>query len=87
MAVSNNEELLKRIARLVKQNQELEEHIRKLEKLNEKLTRENEKIKTLDEKFSPETLQGSVRGKKREVCLNSIWRQYCSPIFRVFQTG
>ena len=57
MAVSNNEELLKRIARLVKQNQELEEHIRKLEKLNEKLAGDNEKIKTPDEKLSPEGLK------------------------------
>ena len=57
MAVSSNKELLKRIARLVKQNQELEEHIRKLEKLNEKLTRDNEKIKTPDEKLSPEGLK------------------------------
>ena len=45
MAVNNNEELLKRIARLVKQNQELEENIRKLEKLYEKLFSENERIK------------------------------------------
>ena len=57
MSVSSNEELLKRIARLVKQNQELEEHIRKLEKLNEKLAGDNEKIKTPDEKLSPEGLK------------------------------
>ena len=34
MTVTNNEELVKRIARLAKQNQELEEHIKKLEKKN-----------------------------------------------------
>jgi fatty acid-binding protein DegV len=46
MPVTNNEELVKRIARLAKQNQELEEHIKNLEKMNEKLTRDNEKIKS-----------------------------------------
>ena len=54
MAASNIEELLKRIARLVKQNQELEENLRTLEKLYDKLTRENERIKALNEKMSPE---------------------------------
>ncbi len=54
MALNNNEELLKRIARLVKQNQELEENIRKLEKLSEKLIRENERIKILNDKMFPE---------------------------------
>jgi adenylate cyclase len=51
MNAINNEELVKRIARLAKQNQELEEHIKKLEKLNEKLTRDNEKFKVLSEKL------------------------------------
>jgi adenylate cyclase len=59
MAVTNNEELVKRIARLAKQNQELEEHIKKLEKMNEKLTRDNEKIKVLSEKQSPEGIKES----------------------------
>ena len=66
MAVSNNDELLKRISRLVKQNQELEENIRKLEKLYEKLTRENEKIKALNEKLSPELLKEVKEGEKKE---------------------
>jgi adenylate cyclase len=66
MAVSNNEELLKRIARLVKQNQELEEHIRTLEKLNEKLTRDIEKIKTLNEKLSPQVQKEITEGEKKE---------------------
>ncbi len=48
MAVNNNEELLKRISRLVRQNQELEENLRILEKLNEKLISENEKIKSFN---------------------------------------
>lgn len=55
MSVNNNEELLKRIARLVKQNQELDENIRSLEKLYEKVTRENEKLRALNEKISPES--------------------------------
>ena len=53
MTVTNNEELLKRIARLAKQNQELEENIRKLEKINEKLARENDRINALHKKLSP----------------------------------
>jgi adenylate cyclase len=57
MTVSNNEELVKRIARLAKQNQELEEHIKKLEKMNEKLTMDHEKIKALYEKISPDGLK------------------------------
>ena len=66
MAVSNNEELLKRIARLVKQNQELEENLRTLERLYEKLNRENEKFKALNEKMSPEVLQEVREGDKKE---------------------
>jgi adenylate cyclase len=53
MTGTNSEELLKRIARLVKQNKELEEHIRNLEKINEKLVLENEKISALHEKLLP----------------------------------
>ena len=47
MTAINNEELVKRLARLAKQNQELEQLLKKLEKQNEKLALENEKIKTL----------------------------------------
>jgi class 3 adenylate cyclase len=66
MSGSNNDELVKRIARLAKQNQELEEHIKKLARLNEKLTRENEKIKALHEKVSPETVIETSGGDKKE---------------------
>ncbi len=66
MTVSNNDELVKRIARLAKQNQELEEHIKKLEKLNEKLSGDNEKIKALYEKVSPEVLKETGEGDKKE---------------------
>jgi adenylate cyclase len=65
MAVNNNEELLRRIARLVRQNRELEENIRKLEKLYEKLTTENERIKALTEKMSTELVQEVREGEKR----------------------
>jgi class 3 adenylate cyclase len=66
MSVANNEELVKRIARLAKQNQELEEHIKKLEKMNEKLIRDNDKIKVLYERISPEGLKEFGEGEKRE---------------------
>jgi adenylate cyclase len=66
MTVSNNEELVKRIARLAKQNQELEEQIKKLVKVNEKLIRDNEKIKALYEKVSPEGIKDAAEGEKKE---------------------
>jgi class 3 adenylate cyclase len=66
MTVTNNEELVKRIARLAKQNQELEDHIKKLEKLNEKLTRDNEKIKALYEKVSPDGIKDLSDADKKE---------------------
>jgi class 3 adenylate cyclase len=72
MTVINNEELVKRIARLAKQNQELEEHIKKLEKMNEKLTKDNEKIKALYEKISPDGLKefGEEEIKERSLKFN-----------------
>ncbi len=66
MTATNNEELIKRIARLAKQNQELEEQTKKLEKLNEKLTRENEKVKALYEKLSPGGLKEEGETEKKE---------------------
>jgi len=69
MPVTDNEELLKRIARLVKQNQELEEHIKNLEKMNEKLIRDYDKIKALYEKISPEGLKENGEGERREKSL------------------
>jgi len=64
MALKDNQELIRRIAKLAKQNQELEEHIKKLQKENEKLARELEKFKALSEKLSPELLK--EEGEKRE---------------------
>jgi len=69
MVAANNEELVKRIAKLAKQNQELEEHIKKLEKQNEKLSRDYEKIKALYEKVSPESLKEITEGEKKEKSL------------------
>jgi adenylate cyclase len=69
MVGSNNDELVKRIAKLAKQNQELEEHIKKLEKQNEKLLKDYEKLKSLHEKASPELLKEMVEGEKKEKSL------------------
>jgi adenylate cyclase len=62
MTVTNNKELLKRIAGLARQNQELEENVRKLEKINEKLVMENERINALHKKLSPGVVkEGSLK--------------------------
>lgn len=64
MAGTENAELVKRIAKLVKQNQELEDQLKKLEKSNEKLTREIEKLKAAGEKTSEGIKEtGEVREK------------------------
>ncbi len=69
MVATNNDELVKRIAKLAKQNQELEEQIKKLEKLNEKLARDNEKVKALYEKVSPEGFKEIPEKEKKETSL------------------
>lgn len=66
MPVTDNEELVKRIARLAKQNQELEENIKKLEKVNEKLSWDFDKLKALYEKIAPDAIRERVEGEKRE---------------------
>jgi len=66
MTVNNNEELLKRISRLVRQNQELEENLRILEKLNEKLISENEKIRSFNEKVTPVAFKEYAESEKKE---------------------
>jgi adenylate cyclase len=68
MTATNNEELVKRIAKLAKQNQELEVHIKKLEKINEKLTRDIEKYKSLSEKV-PEAGREEREVEKKEKSL------------------
>ncbi len=69
MTATNNEELVKRIARLAKQNQELEEHIKKLEKLNEKLAAENENLKALHGKSPADLSKGDSEAEKRDKSL------------------
>jgi class 3 adenylate cyclase len=66
MSVSNNEELVRRVARLAKQNKDLEEHIKQLVKMNENLVRDNLKLRVLYEKISPDTKKDTVDGEKKE---------------------
>lgn len=69
MAVSDNDELVKRIAKLARQNQELEDQIKKLLKKNEKLAGENEKLKARSEKVPADTIKEIAEGEKREKSL------------------
>ncbi len=69
MVASDNNELVKRIAKLARQNQELEDHIKKLEKQNEKLLKDNEKLKAFHEKASPELMKELAEGDKKEKSL------------------
>ena len=57
MAKENNENLVKRIARLAKQNQELEERLKRLQKENEKLRLRDERNRELLENISPDLLK------------------------------
>ncbi|MEE4117108.1 MAG: adenylate/guanylate cyclase domain-containing protein [Marinilabiliaceae bacterium] len=57
MAKENNENLVKRIARLAKQNQELEERLKHLQKENEKLRLRDERNRELLENISPDLLK------------------------------
>ncbi|MGD0343142.1 MAG: adenylate/guanylate cyclase domain-containing protein [Bacteroidales bacterium] len=66
MAANDNDELVKRIAKLARQNQELEDHIKKLEKLNEKLASDYEKLKARSEKISTEVPKEALEGEKKE---------------------
>src|SRR5512133_1813226 len=70
MTVSKSEELVKRIAKLVKQNQELEEQIRKLEKSNEKLFHEVEKLKVSGEKLLPQIPKETPEIKEKSLKFN-----------------
>ncbi|HLN54794.1 MAG TPA: adenylate/guanylate cyclase domain-containing protein [Bacteroidales bacterium] len=70
MAVSKSEELVKRIAKLVRQNQELEDQLRKLEKSNEKLTREIGKLKIAGEGTLPESPRDTGEVKEKSLKFN-----------------
>lgn len=67
MVTKNNEELVKRIARLVRQNKELEEQLKVLQKKIGRLTEDNEKLKADREKFISAGTgeeKGSARGER-----------------------
>jgi class 3 adenylate cyclase len=64
MEVNNYDELLKRIARLVRENQELEENVRVLEKLNDKLTLEIERFKARRDMMDPDLHPEAGPGKR-----------------------
>jgi class 3 adenylate cyclase len=66
MTSTNNDELVKRIAKLAKQTQELEEYIKKLEKMNEKLSRDVEKYKNLAERAPSDSSKEEREGEKKE---------------------
>jgi len=66
MIPTNNDALVKRIAKLARQNQELEERIKKLIKQNEKLLIENEKLKAHYQELPQET---KVESEKKEKSL------------------
>ncbi len=70
MMVSKSEELVKRIAKLVKQNQELEEQIRQLEKSNGKLIHEIEKLKASGEKLLPQVPKETTEAKEKSLKFN-----------------
>jgi adenylate cyclase len=67
MKAINNEELVRRIARLAKQNKELEAQIIKLEEACEKLSAENEKIKSMHAKFPEEVVPDGAEKKEKSL--------------------
>jgi adenylate cyclase len=70
MIAINNEELVKRIARLARQNKELEERIKKLIRQNERLADENEKLRSSEQKLPAETFKGEPEKKERSLKFN-----------------
>ena len=70
MISTNNEELVKRIAKLARQNQELEESIKKLVKQNEKLAVENEKLRTTRPEPPQEVAKGEPEKKEKSLKFN-----------------
>lgn len=70
MITGKREELVKRIAKLVKQNQDLEDQLRGLEKANEKLMREVEKLKASGEKTMPEIQRETGEIKEKSLKFN-----------------
>jgi adenylate cyclase len=76
MALNNYEELIKRIARLVRENQELEENVRILERLNQKLTSENEKFKLQQHRLiadmPPEPIGADQKGRSLRFSMATV---------------
>lgn len=66
MDEKQEKELVKRIAKLVKQNKELSSQIKNLQESNDKLIKENEKFKELMADITPEQLEAAKKGKKRK---------------------
>jgi adenylate cyclase len=64
MAAINNEELVKRIAKLSRENKDLEGQIKKLEDACDRLKTENEKIKALYLKFPGEPAETKGKAQK-----------------------
>jgi class 3 adenylate cyclase len=70
MIATNNEELIKRIARLAKQNQELEEQLKLLVKQNENLTAENEKYKDFHHRAQSVVSKEEPRAEEKTLKFN-----------------
>jgi adenylate cyclase len=70
MIQENNEELVKRIARIAKQNQELEERIKNLLKQNEKLSAENEELKVHPREVSHELSKAEKEKREKSLKFN-----------------
>ena len=70
MISTNNEELVKRIAKLARQNQELEERIKKLVKQNEKLAVENEKFRIAGQEPPREVVKGEPEKREKSLKFN-----------------
>jgi adenylate cyclase len=70
MISTNNEELVKRIAKLARQNQELEERIKKLIKQNEKLAGKNEMLKATGQEQPEESLKSEPEKKGKSLKFN-----------------
>lgn len=70
MTLTDNDELVRRLAKLAKQNQELEEHIKNLQKENEKLLGELAKYKSLAEKYSSADLKEGADKREQSLKFN-----------------
>lgn len=72
MTGANNEELVKRIARLVKQNHELEEQLKNLLKSNDRLSKELEKLKASGSEKAARPVKEPPEGKSLKFNMATI---------------